>query len=358
MRRGRMEEWKGGGVEEKNGAPRTPRPFLHPSTLPFLGSPGAGRTRRGAATVSRKSHRTVQWWRDARDGYLFAAPWLIGFFLLTLGPMIVSIAMSFADWNGITPLSQIRWVGTTNYEQLWGDALFHKALQNTAVYVAWAVPFGTLNALGLALLLNQEVKGQAVFRTLFYLPSVVSGVATSMMWLWLFNPSFGPINYALSKLGVPQNMLPGWLTDPKWAMPAFIFMSLWGVGNSMLIYLAGLQGVPAHLYEAVDLDGGNSWTRFRHVTIPMLTPTILFNVIMGIIGSFQTFTQAFVMTNGGPKDATLFFVLYLYRKAFQQFNMGYASAMAWVLFIIIMALTLLLLWSSKRWVYYEGDKAG
>jgi multiple sugar transport system permease protein len=277
--------------------------------------------------------------------------------VFTLVPTLVSIAMSFTQWDGITPLSQLHWVGADNYRQLADDPLFHKALQNTTWYVLWAVPLGTLNALCLALLLNQEVKGQAVFRTLFYLPSVVSGVATSMMWLWLFNPSFGPINFALMKLGMPQDRLPGWLTDPQWAMTAFIFMSLWGVGNAMLIYLAGLQGVPVHLYEAADLDGATAWLRFRHVTLPLLTPTLLFNLVMGIIGSFQTFTQAFVMTNGGPNNATLFYVLYLYQKAFQQFKMGYASAMAWILFLIIMTLTLGLLRSSKRWVYYEGERA-
>ncbi len=305
----------------------------------------------------KKKRRTARWWRETREGYLFALPWLAGFFLFTLGPMLVSIAMSFSRWDGITPVSQMQWVGTENYQRLFtDDPRFLKALSNTAWYVMWAVPFGTLNALAMALLLNQEVRGQAVFRTLFYLPSVVSGVSTSMMWLWLFNPSFGPINYALAKLGVPPAYLPGWLTDEHWAMSAFIFMSLWGVGNSMLIYLAGLQGVPVHLYEAADLDGATPWVRLRHVTLPMLTPTLLFNLIMGVIGSFQTFTQAFVMTNGGPNDATLFYVLYLYQKAFQQFQMGYASAMAWVLFFIVMALTLALMGSSKRWVYYEGER--
>ena len=310
-----------------------------------------------AVLIPSKKRRSATWWRDARDGYLFALPWLLGFFLFTLGPMVVSILMSFTEWNGITPLSQIRWVGTDNYRALLtDDPRFLKALTNTTWYVLWAVPFGTLNALCLALLLNQEVKGQSVFRTLFYLPSVVSGVATSMLWLWLFNPSFGPINYALSLLGVPQDRLPGWLTDPEWALSALVLMSLWGVGNSMLIYLAGLQGVPGHLYEAADLDGANAWVRFRNVTLPLLTPTLLFNLVMGIIGSFQTFTQAFVMTKGGPKDATLFYVLYLYQKAFQQFKMGYASAMAWIFFVIIMAFTLMLLRSSKRWVYYEGER--
>jgi multiple sugar transport system permease protein len=304
-----------------------------------------------------RRRRSARWWREAWEGYLFAAPWLLGFVLFVLGPTLVSIAMSFTRWDGITPLSQLRWVGTENYrELLTNDPRFARALANTAWFVLWAVPLGTLNALGLALLLNQEVKGQAVFRTLFYLPSVVSGVATATMWLWLFNPSFGPINFLLAHLGVPQDRLPGWLTDEHWALSAFIFMSLWGVGNAMLIYLAGLQGVPAHLYEAADLDGANTWVRFRHVTLPILTPTLLFNLVMGIIGSFQTFTQSFIMTGGGPKDATLFFVLYLYQKAFQQFKMGYASAMAWILFVIIMALTLTLLRSSKRWVYYEGER--
>lgn len=294
--------------------------------------------------------------QEAREGYLFAAPWLVGFLVFTLGPMVVSLLMAFTEWDGITPITRLRWVGTGNFERIAGDPLFHKALWTTGYYVAFAVPLGTLNALGLALLLNQEVKGQAVFRTLFYLPSVVSGVATSMMWLWLFNPSFGPINYLLGRLGVPPDSQPGWLTDAAWALPAFVLMAMWGVGNAMLIYLAGLQGVPVHLYEAADLDGGNAWTRFRHVTLPMLTPTILFNVIMGVIGSFQTFTQAFIMTQGGPKNATLFYVLYLYQKAFQQFQMGYASAMAWILFLVIMSLTLLLLRSSRRWVYYEGER--
>jgi multiple sugar transport system permease protein len=295
--------------------------------------------------------------REAREGYLFAAPWLLGFFLFVLGPMLVSIAMSFTRWDGITPIRRIEWVGWENYRQLLADdPRFLKALTNTVWYVLGAVPFGTLSALGLALLLNQQVKGQAVFRTLFYLPSVVSGVATATIWLWLFNPSFGPVNLALSRLGVPQESLPGWLTDPQWALSVFVFMSLWGVGNAMLIYLAGLQGVPSHLYEAADLDGANAWVRFRHVTLPQLTPTLLFNLIMGVIGSFQTFTQSFIMTGGGPKDATLFLVLYLYQKAFQQFQMGYASAMAWILFVIVMALTLLLLTTSKRWVYYEGER--
>lgn len=294
--------------------------------------------------------------REALEGVLFASPWLIGFFLFTAGPMIASFLMSFTRWNGITPFREIEWVGLENYGRLAGqDASFRKALYNTAFYAFFSVPMGLAAALGMALLLNQRVKGQAFFRTVFYLPSVVSGVATAMLWAWLFNPSFGGVNWALRHLGLPE---PGWLTDERTAIWVFIFMSVWGVGNAMLIYLAGLQGIPEHLYEAAALDGAGPMVRFRHVTVPMLTPTVFFNLVMAIIGSFQVFTSAYVMTEGGPNEATLFYVLYLYQKAFEQFQMGYASAMAWILFAIVLALTLLVLRSSKSWVYYEGERAG
>jgi multiple sugar transport system permease protein len=294
--------------------------------------------------------------REAAEGMLFASPWLVGFFLFTVGPMAASFLLSFTHWNGITPFRDLRWVGGENYRQLVSqDASFRKALQNTVFYALFSVPLGMSTALGLALLLNQRVRGLAFFRTLFYLPSVVSGVATSMLWLWLFNPSFGGVNWLLHRLGLPE---PGWLTDESTAIWVFILMSIWGVGNAMLIYLAGLQGVPEHLYEAAALDGAGSWVRFRHVTLPMLSPTLFFNLVMAVIGSFQVFTSAYVMTEGGPNEATLFYVLYLYQKAFEQFQMGYASAMAWILFAIVLALTLLVLRSSKSWVYYEGERAG
>jgi multiple sugar transport system permease protein len=296
--------------------------------------------------------------REAFDGYLFASPWIVGFFVFTLGPMLASVLLSFTKWDGITPVSKIQWVGAQNYGTLvGGDELFWKCLFNTAFYVVFSVPLGTLTALGLAVLLNQPVRGIALFRTVFYLPSIVSGVATAMLWTWLLNPSFGVLNFVLSKVtGVPMESLPKWLVDENWAKPGFVLMSLWGVGNGMLIYLAGLQNVPGHLMEAAELDGASVWTKFRTVTIPHLTPTIFFNIIMGIIGSFQTFTASYIMTNGGPNNASLFYVLYLYRKAFEQFQMGYASAMAWILFVIILSLTLLVIKSSALWVYYEGER--
>jgi multiple sugar transport system permease protein len=253
-------------------------------------------------------------------------------------------------------------VGPENYRKLVNeDPLFWKSLANTAYYVLLSVPLATVTALALALLLNRGVRGIALFRTIFYLPSIVSGVATAFVWLWLFNPSFGIVNEALRLLGgllhvrIPE---PGWLTDEAWAKPVFVIMSIWGVGNAMLIYLAGLQGVPTHLYEAAQLDGASGWQQFRAVTVPALTPTIFFNLVMGIIGSFQIFTSAYVMTNGGPNNSTLFYVLYLYRKAFEQFQMGYASALAWVLFVIVLALTLVVVRSSSIWVYYEGERSG
>jgi multiple sugar transport system permease protein len=293
--------------------------------------------------------------REALEGVLFASPWLLGFFLFTAGPMVASFLLSFTQWNGITPVSALRWVGWENYTQLVReDASFAKALQNTAFYALFSVPLGMVTALSLAVLLNQRVRGLAFFRTVFYLPSVVSGVATAMLWLWLFNPSFGGVNWVLRRLHLPE---PGWLTNESTAIWVFILMSVWGVGNAMLIYLAGLQGVPEHLHEAAALDGASPAVCFFQVTLPILSPTLFFNLVMAIIGSFQIFTSSYVMTGGGPNEATLFYVLYLYQKAFEQFQMGYASAMAWILFAIVLALTLLVLRSSKLWVYYEGERA-
>ena len=293
--------------------------------------------------------------QEAIEGVLFAAPWLIGFFVLTAGPMLASFLLSFTRWNGISPMGALRWVGAENYLQLLQhDHSFAKALQNTAFYALFSVPLGMATSLGLALLLNQRVRGLAFFRTVFYLPSVVSGVATAMLWLWLFNPSFGVVNWVLRQLHLPE---PGWLSDESTAIWVFILMSVWSGGNAMLIYLAGLQGVPEHLYEAAALDGAGPAARFLHVTLPMLSPTLFFNLVMAIIASFQVFTAAYVMTEGGPNEATLFYVLYLYQKAFEQFQMGYASAMAWILFGIVLALTLLVLRSSRVWVYYEGERA-
>lgn len=289
-------------------------------------------------TVQRK--RTI-------EGYLFISPWLIGFVILTLGPIVVSLLMSFTDWDVVTSPS---WIGFSNYTNLVSDELFVKALVNTLYYTVFSVPLGMLGALLLALLLNQKVKGTYIFRTIYYLPSVTSGVAVALLWRWIFNPEFGIANNILTKLNLPAV---GWLSDPKWAMPALIIMSLWSVGGGMLIYLAGLQGIPRELYEAAEIDGASSMRKFWSVTLPLLTPTIFFNMVMSVIGSFQVFTQAYVMTGGGPANSTLFYVLYLYRNAFEWFKMGYASALAWVLFIIILIPTLLQFKYANRWVHYQ-----
>jgi len=291
--------------------------------------------------------------RQAIEGYLFAAPWLLGFLVFTLGSMLFAIWVSFQKWNLVSPPE---FVGLRNYHKaFFVDPVFWKALFNTAYYAFGSVPLRIAIALALALLLNQHVRGMAFFRTIFYLPSVVTGVATAMLWMLMLNPDVGGINYVLRKMGV-QNP-PGWLASEQWAMPALILMSCWTVGTMMLIFLAGLQNVPEELQDAARVDGATAWHRFRFVTIPLLTPTILFNLVISVIGSFQVFMQTFIMTNGGPADATLTYVLHLYRNAFEQFKMGYASALAWILFFIILGMTSLILKSSALWVHYEGERA-
>jgi len=294
---------------------------------------------------NRKFARTL-------EGYLFAAPWIVGFVTFTVFAMGFAIWMSFQKWNLLTPPE---FVGLANYHRaLFRDPLFWKCLYNTAYYAFVSVPLRILVALGLAVLLNQHVRGLPIFRAIFYLPSVVTGVATAMLWMLLLNPDVGGINFVLRRVGV-QNP-PGWLTDEAWAMPALILMSLWSVGSMMLIFLAGLQGVPDELQDAAHVDGAGAWHRFRHITLPLLTPAILFNLVISIIGAFQVFTQTFIMTGGGPADSTLTYVLYLYRNAFEQFKMGYASALAWILFFIILTLTALILRSTPFWVHYEGER--
>ncbi|MCL5996113.1 MAG: sugar ABC transporter permease [Chloroflexi bacterium] len=288
--------------------------------------------------------------REARWGWFFIAPWIGGFLIFTLIPVVTSFLLSFTDYELVTAP---RWVGTKNFVDLFtADRLFLLSLYNTAYYVLFSVPLGIIGAFTLSMLLNVKLRGMNFYRTVFYLPAVTSGVAVSLLWMWLFNPQFGLINYLLRSLGL---YAPGWLVDPHWAKPAFIVMSLWGVGGTAVIFLAGLQGVPRSLYEAAEIDGANTWQRFWNITVPMMTPVIFFNLIMGIIGSFQVFTQAYVMTSGGPQDATLFYVLYLFRQGFALLRMGYAAAMAWILFIIILILTVIQFRLADRWVYYEGD---
>ena len=307
---------------------------------------------------------TAQHRRRNLAGYLFASPWLLGFFVLTAGPMILSFLFAFMRWDQRAS-GAIEWVGVDNYVTAFRDADVWRALGNTAFYSFISVPLGLSVALGLAVLLNQKLRGIAIFRTIFYMPSVIGGVATIMMWIWVFNPDYGLLNGALRQgldllawLGIPGARtweLPKWLVDEQWAKPSLILMSLWGAGGAMLIFLAALQNVPDSLYEAADIDGAGRWRKFVHITVPQISPAIFFNLVMGVIGSFQVFAQAFLMTNGGPNKATLFYVLYLYQRAFQDLQFGYASALAWILFVIIMAFTLLILRSGKLWVYYEGE---
>ncbi len=262
---------------------------------------------------------------------------------------MASLLIAFTDWNiAGTP----DWVGVENFQRMFTqDALFWKSLRVTAVYTLGSVPLSIIFAFFLAILLNQKITGLPVFRTIFYLPSIVPIIASSILWLWLFNPDFGLLNAVAGFLGLPRSQ---WIYGESTVIPSLILMSLWAVGPMMIIFLAGLQGVPRQLYEAVDVDGGNGLHKLWHITLPMVTPTILFNLVLSIIGTMQTFTQAYIMTQGGPNNASLLFVLYLYRKAFQESDMGYASALAWVLFVIIAALSFLILRSSSRWVYYEG----
>ena len=298
---------------------------------------------------------------EARAGFLFISPWLIGTVVFLLGPMLVSLLLAFSSWDMIGPA---RWVGMGNFAEMAGDDRFWKSLRATLVYTVFSVPLGVAGSLGLALLLNTKIRGQAIFRTLFYLPSVASVVAASLIWLRLFNPESGLLNYVLGALHLNPAMRALGLTDPtkgyvnwlgseKTALGSLIVMSLWGIGGGMVIYLAGLQGIPQSYYEAASIDGATVWQKFRHVTLPLLTPTIFFTLIIGVIGSFQVFTQGYIMTQGGPNNATLFYVLYLYQNAFQFLKMGYASALAWVLFLIILGFTALQM-KTSRWVHYEG----
>lgn len=292
--------------------------------------------------------------REAAAGYLFVSPWIMGFLLLTLGPMIVSLYFSFTRYNIVDPP---QWIGTANYVRLFNDPLFWQSLGVTLKFAVMALPSGLVLGFILALLLNQKIPGVNLWRTLYFLPSVLSGVAVTLLWVLLFNPQLGVVNQLLGQIGIKG---PGWLNDPNWAVPSLVIMGLWGVGQNMIIYLAGLQGVPQDLYDAAKVDGANNIHRFRYVTLPMMTPVLFYNLILGLIGTFSYFTQVYVATGGegGPARSTLFYNLYLYQNAFKYNEMGYASAMAWVLFIVVLALTALIFRSSSVWVYYEGELRG
>lgn len=280
-------------------------------------------------------------------GYAFISPWLLGFLVFTLVPFLTSIYLSFTRYDIVSPP---HWVGVANYRTLFtNDPLFWKSLSITFRFALISVPVGTACGVGLALLLNQKAPGMSVFRTIFYIPSIVPVVATSVVFMWLLNPQIGLVNGVLKNFGI---LGPAWLQDKDWAFWSLVGMSLWSVGGSMVIYLAGLKDIPAHLYEAAVIDGAAPFQRLTRITLPMLTPVIFFNVVMGVIGSFQYFTQAFIMTQGGPEDSTLFYALYLFDRAWRYFDMGYASAMAWILFLIIVAITGGLFKTQARWVHY------
>jgi multiple sugar transport system permease protein len=284
--------------------------------------------------------------------YLFASPWLIGLLLLTLGPMLAAVGLSLTDYPVIVAP---KWVGLKNYAKLLDDDLVRQALKVTFLYAAGAIPLEVISAFLVALLMNLPIRGISAFRTIYYLPAVISGVPVALLWMWILNPEFGVLNNLLGYAGIKG---PAWLFSTEWVIPAFILMSLWKIGAPMIVYLAGLQGIPQHLYEAAEIDGAGVLARFWHVTVPMVSPVILFNAVMSVIGSFQIFTPAFVMTQGGPANASLVYVLYLYNNAFKFFRMGYAATLAWLLFFIILAFTLLVLRWSAAWVYYEGKLRG
>jgi multiple sugar transport system permease protein len=295
--------------------------------------------------------------REERAFYLFIALWIIGFILFDGGPIVASFLVSFTDWS---LLSTPKWVGLANYATMAGDMFFRVAIWNSIYYGVGTVSLGVVTSFLLALLLNQSVFGIAFFRTIFYLPSVVSGIAVAILWTNILHPDFGLINYILRSIGIANP--PGWLSSPQWAMPALIMMSLWSVGGSMVIYLAGLQSVPQHLYEAAEIDGAGPWGKFWNVTVPMMSPVIFYNLIVGFIASIQNFVQILIMTTGtnnpnggGPANATLVIGLYLYRQGFLLFNMGYASALAWVLLLVIILFTAAQFKLAKYWVFYEGD---
>ncbi|WP_274651081.1 carbohydrate ABC transporter permease [Paenibacillus humicola] len=289
--------------------------------------------------------------KEERAFWLFVSPWVIGFILFSGGPIVASLVLSFTNYN---VMSLPSFVGLGNFVQLFHDQLFTKSLSVTAYYTLLAVPFDIVVSLLLAVLLNQKVKGQTIFRTIFYAPSIVSGVAISFLWSWLLNPQFGVVNYLLSFIGLGGLQ---WFNSPTTVIPSFVLMTLTSIGGTIIIFLASLQSLPTDLYEAAEMDGGGRVRQFFSITVPLLSPVILFNVIMGLIGSFQIFTQAYVITQGGPDWNSYFYVYYLFNTAFGQMRLGYASAQAWILFLIIFALTVLSLQLSKRYVHY-GDTEG
>jgi multiple sugar transport system permease protein len=302
--------------------------------------------------------RIVQYFRsykneDTITGWLMVSPWLIGFLVFFLGPMISSLVLSFMEWDLISPPE---FVGINNYVEMFVvDPLAMHSLRITLTLAFFSIPINIVIGLAIAMLLNTKIKGLAIFRTVYYLPAVLAGVAVALLWRWIFSSEFGLLNLGLSLIGIEG---PAWLSNKTTALPSFVIMRIWGVGAMMVIYLAGLQSIPTEYYEAAEIDGANWFHRTFKITLPLLTPTIFFQLIVGLIFTMQIFTEPLMMTNGGPANATLFYILYLYRQAFQYFNMGYASALAWLFFLVVLLLTLFTFRSARSWVYYEGAQGG
>jgi multiple sugar transport system permease protein len=318
---------------------------MQTATSPPLRAGGARRaTRAGRAIRSPRGRRL-------RLGLLFISPWIVGYCVFYLYPFLASLYYSFTRFTGIgNPV----FTGLSNYSGLLHDSMFHTAVFNTVYYTVIEVPFSTVVALGLALLLNMKVRGQAVYRTLFYIPSIVPVVASSLIFVWIFQPSFGIVNALLSDVHITG---PAWFFSITWSKPTFILLGLWGLGQPMVIYLAALQGVPKEMYEVAALEGASAWSRLRRITIPMISPVILFNVILSLVLSIQYFTQAQVIESppGSPGTSTMFYVTYYYQQAFQDLHLGYASAMAFLMFVGVLIVTIVLLRTSSRWVYYENE---
>ncbi|MFO7634098.1 MAG: sugar ABC transporter permease [Caldilinea sp.] len=289
--------------------------------------------------------------REAVEGYLFILPWVIGFIVFTAGPMLASLLLSFTKWGLI---DRPVYVGVDNYVRMFNDPLVWHSLGITARYTLLTVPLQILFALAIALILVRPIPGVYAYRGIFYLPNILGGVVTALLWMWVFNPDYGILNYLLSLIGIKG---PLWLSDPDWALPAIVIMSVWNVGAAVILFIAGLQSIPTHLYEAAELDGAGGWGKFRYVTLPMLSPTVLFILITAMIASFQVFDIAFVASagDGGPVRSTLVYLLYFYQNGFSYFSMGYASALIWLLMAIILTLTLLVFRSSSLWVFYESE---
>jgi multiple sugar transport system permease protein len=292
--------------------------------------------------------------KEERAAFLFASPWLLGTILFVVGPILASVALSLTNWNLI---SSPRFIGTENYGDMIHDQNFWQSIRVTLTYTVLAVPLYQVAGLALALLLNQRVPGMYLFRTILFLPSVLSGVAVAALWVSLLNPDYGVVNQGLRAVGVDDP--PRWLSSPDWAVPAIVLMGLWGVGGSAIIYLAGLQNIPPALYNAARIDGAGAWQTFRTITLPLLTPTLLFTLLLGLIEAFQVFDTAFVLggSRGGTRGSMLFYVLNIWNEGFRSGRFGYASALAWVLVLAAAAVIVLIFVTSSRWVYYESEEA-